>query len=56
MPARRLHRWVDRERLTHMGYLRGATPQGGYVLLVEAELAAAVETGAGRDPSVGPRQ
>ena len=41
--SRQLHRWVDRERLTHMGYLRGPTPQGGYVLLVEAELAALLE-------------
>ena len=43
VPARRLHNWVRRGRLTHLGYLRGGSPQGGYVLLVEAELTALVE-------------
>ena len=51
--SRRLHRWVGRERLTHMGYLRGATPQGGYVLLVEAELEALMADDLTRDESAG---
>ena len=44
VPARRISNWVQRGRLTRMGYLRGRSPQGGYVALVEAELAALVRS------------
>ena len=40
LPADRLRWWVRAKRLARMGYLRGGSPQGGYVLLVEAELVA----------------
>ena len=50
---KQLHRWVGRQRLTHMGYLRGPTPQGGYVLLVEAELEALMADDLTRDESAG---
>ena len=38
--ADRIRWWIKAERIARMGYLRGGSPQGGYVLLVEAELAA----------------
>ena len=38
--AGRIRWWIEAERIARMGYLRGGSPQGGYVLLVEAELAA----------------
>ena len=41
VPATRIRSWMRTGRITHMGYLRGGSPQGGHVLLVEAELAAA---------------
>ena len=53
IPSKQLHRWLGRQRLTHMGYLRGPTPQGGYVLLVEAELAALMADVHTRDESAG---
>ena len=40
LPADRIRWWVRAERIARMGYLRGGSPQRGYVLLVEAELAA----------------
>ena len=46
VPSSKLHTWLRSQRLTHMGYLRGKSPQGGYVLLVEAELAVVVKTDA----------
>ena len=45
VPTNRLRNWMRTGRVTHMGYLRGGSPQGGYVLLVEAELAALAGAG-----------
>ena len=45
VPASRIRHWMRTGRITHMGYLRGGSPQGGYVLLVEAELAALAGAG-----------
>lgn len=40
IPVRRMRNLVRRCRLTKMGYLRGKGPQGGALLLLEAEVAA----------------
>ena len=40
IPLRRMRNMVRRYRLTKMGYLRGKGPQGGALLLLEAEVAA----------------
>ena len=45
VPTNRLRNWMRTGRVTHMGYLRGGSPQGGYVLLVEAELEALAGAG-----------
>ena len=44
VPSKRIHSWLQRERLTRMGYLRGRSPQGGQVVVVAAELVALVES------------
>ena len=51
-PADRIRWWIRAERLTRMGYLRGGSPQGGYVLLVEAELAALLGEGLAAAPQI----
>lgn len=43
IPPRRIHGWIRRNQLTRVGYLRGRGPQGGQVVIVEAELAALLE-------------